>query len=92
MLDGNKAKFVEVTTGIIGESDRQIISGLKEGDEVITGPSRVLNTLKEGAIVKKQTKKEGESCEQDLRMYSFMDEENGNASGEAARTSERARS
>lgn len=62
ILDGNKAKFVEVTTGIIGESDRQIISGLKEGDEVITGPSRVLNTLKEGSAVKKQTKKEGENA------------------------------
>jgi len=62
VLEGNKAKFVEVETGIIGESDRQIITGLKEGDEVITGPSRILNTLKEGAIVKKQTKKEGEAA------------------------------
>ena len=61
ILDGNKAKFVEVTTGIIGESDRQIISGLKEGDEVITGPSRVLNTLKDGSPVKKSTKKEGDN-------------------------------
>ncbi len=60
VMDGNKAKFVEVETGIIGESDRQIINGLSEGDEVITGPSRILNTLKEGALVKKQTKKEGE--------------------------------
>lgn len=62
VLDGNKAKFVEVTTGIIGESDRQIISGLEPGQEVITGPSRVLNTLKDGAVVKKQTKKEGEAA------------------------------
>ncbi len=59
ILDGNKAKFVEVTTGIIGESDRQILTGLKEGDQVITGPSRVLNTLKENTVVKKQEKKEG---------------------------------
>ena len=62
VLDGNKAKFIEVTTGIIGESDRQILTGLEPGQEVITGPSRVLNTLKEGAIVKKQTKKEGEAA------------------------------
>jgi HlyD family secretion protein len=61
VLDGNKAKFVEVTTGITGESDIQITSGLSEGQEVITGPSRILNTLKEGTVVKKQTKKEGES-------------------------------
>ncbi|MGB7069147.1 MAG: efflux RND transporter periplasmic adaptor subunit [Pyrinomonadaceae bacterium] len=62
VLDGNKAKFVEVETGITGESDIQILSGLKDGDEVITGPSRVLNTLKAGAVVKKQEKKEGEAA------------------------------
>lgn len=62
VLDGNKAKFVEVETGITGESDIQITSGLSEGQEVITGPSRILNTLKEGTIVKKQTKKEGENA------------------------------
>jgi len=61
LQDGKKAKFVEVQTGIIGESDREIISGLNPGDEVITGPSRVLNTLKDGAVVKKQTKKEGDN-------------------------------
>lgn len=58
VLDGNKAKFIEVTTGITGESDIQISGGLSEGQEVITGPSRVLNTLKEGTQVKRQTKKD----------------------------------
>jgi HlyD family secretion protein len=62
VLDGNKAKFVEVETGITGESDIQITAGLSEGQEVITGPSRILNTLKEDTIVKKQTKKEGENA------------------------------
>ncbi len=59
VLDGNKTKFIEVETGITGESDIQIIAGLSEGQEVVTGPSRVLNTLKEGAVVKRQEKKEG---------------------------------
>ncbi|MBA4121092.1 MAG: efflux RND transporter periplasmic adaptor subunit [Acidobacteria bacterium] len=59
VLDVNKTKFVEVETGITGESDIQIIAGLSEGQEVVTGPSRVLNTLKEGTVVKRQVKKEG---------------------------------
>jgi HlyD family secretion protein len=61
ILEGNKAKFVEVQTGITGESDVQIVSGLTEGQEVITGPSRVLNTLKEDTIVKKTSKKNSDN-------------------------------
>ena len=61
VLEGNKAKFVQVETGITGESDIQITSGLQADQEVITGPSRVLNTLKEGTVVKKQVKKEGDN-------------------------------
>jgi HlyD family secretion protein len=60
--DGKKAKFVEVDTGITGESDIQVTRGLKEGDEVITGPSKVLKTLKDGDQVKKQEKKEGDNA------------------------------
>jgi HlyD family secretion protein len=54
-----KVKFVEVTTGITGESDIEIVSGLNAGTEVITGPSRVLKTLKAGDKVKKQTRAPG---------------------------------
>src|SRR5918911_617828 len=60
VLDGRKAKFVPVETGITGESDIETVSGLQPGVEVITGPSRVLRTLKEGDTVKKQTGKPGE--------------------------------
>jgi HlyD family secretion protein len=59
VLEGNKVKFIPVETGITGESDIEIISGLPEKVEVITGPSRVLRTLKEGTVVKKQEKKPG---------------------------------
>jgi HlyD family secretion protein len=59
ILQGNKVKFVEVQTGITGESDIQITEGLQPGMEIITGPSRVLKTLKDGATVKRQTRKAG---------------------------------
>ncbi len=62
VMEDNKAKFVAVETGITGESDIQITSGLSPGQEVITGPSRILNTLKEGTIIKRQEKKEGENA------------------------------
>ncbi len=56
ILDGNRAKFVQVETGITGDSDIQILSGLSEGAEVITGPNRILNTLKDGTVVERQTR------------------------------------
>ncbi|MCA1633439.1 MAG: efflux RND transporter periplasmic adaptor subunit [Acidobacteria bacterium] len=59
VLDGNKVKFRTVETGITGESDIEIIGGLEPNLEVITGPSRVLRTLKEGEVVKKQERKPG---------------------------------
>jgi len=56
---GRKAKFVPVETGITGESDIEVVSGLQPNVEVITGPSRVLRTLKDGDTVKKQVSKPG---------------------------------
>lgn len=61
VLDGNKVKFLAVETGITGESDIEVVSGLQPGQEVITGPSRVLRTLKENDTVKRQTRKPGEA-------------------------------
>lgn len=55
----NKVKFVEVVTGITGESDIEIIGGLPTGTEVVTGPSRILKTLKDGTVVKRQTRLPG---------------------------------
>ncbi len=59
ILDGNKVKFVEITTGITGESDIEVTSGLQADQEVVTGPTRVLKNLKDGDQVKRQAKKEG---------------------------------
>jgi len=47
-----KAVFVPVTTGITGRTDIEVLDGLKEGDEVITGSYKVLRTLRPGSSVK----------------------------------------
>jgi len=46
------AVFVPVTTGISGTTDIEVLSGLKDGDEIITGSYKVLRTLRNGASVK----------------------------------------
>jgi len=62
VLDGKKVKFVPVETGITGESDIEVVSGLQPNVEVITGPSRVLRTLKEGDSVQRQQQKPGDKA------------------------------
>ncbi|HWW75474.1 MAG TPA: efflux RND transporter periplasmic adaptor subunit [Pyrinomonadaceae bacterium] len=62
VLDGKKVKFVPVETGITGESDIEVTSGLQPNMEVITGPSRVLRTLKEGDSVQRQQQKPGDKA------------------------------
>jgi HlyD family secretion protein len=59
LQSNNKVKFVEVTTGITGESDIQILSGVQDGMEIVTGPSRVLKTLKDDTKIKRQAVKVG---------------------------------
>src|SRR6185369_3262236 len=59
LLEGNKVRFIEVTTGITGEADIEVTSGVKPGQEIVRGPSRVLKTLKDGMTVKRQEKKTG---------------------------------
>ncbi len=52
-----RAKFVPVTTGITGATDIEVLSGLNEGAEVVTGPYKVLRALKDGALLKRDTQK-----------------------------------
>ena len=59
LLEGNKVRFIEVTTGITGEADIEVTSGVKAGMEIIRGPSRVLKTLKDGMTVKRTEHKAG---------------------------------
>ena len=52
VIRNKKAMFVPVTTGIVGRTDIEVLDGLKEGDEVITGSYKILRNLKPGSSVK----------------------------------------
>jgi HlyD family secretion protein len=47
-----QAVFIPINTGIAGTTDIEILNGLQEGDEIVTGSYRVLRTLRNGASVK----------------------------------------
>jgi HlyD family secretion protein len=57
LLEGKKVVFRQVETGISDDQYIEIKSGLKKGENVITGPYKLLRTLKAGDKVKEQ--KEG---------------------------------
>jgi HlyD family secretion protein len=52
VIRSGKAQFVPVQTGITGTTDIEVLDGLKEGDEIVTGSYKVLRTLKPDATVK----------------------------------------
>jgi HlyD family secretion protein len=58
-VENGRAKFCPVTKGIVGGLLVEISSGLKEGQEVIVGPYTALRELKDGTLIKPETKKEG---------------------------------
>jgi HlyD family secretion protein len=49
--DGH-AVFSPIKTGIVGDKYYEVLEGLKEGDEIITGPFASVRTLKDGDAVK----------------------------------------
>ena len=48
-----RANFVPVTTGVTGATDIEVLSGLKQGDEIVIGRYQVLRALKSGTLVKR---------------------------------------
>jgi HlyD family secretion protein len=52
VIQGDKAVFREVQTGITGATDIEVLAGLNEGEEIVTGSYKVIRTLRNGAKVK----------------------------------------
>ncbi len=52
VVNAGKAQFREVKTGISGATDIEVLSGLKEGDQIVTGSYQVIRTIRNDAKVK----------------------------------------
>jgi HlyD family secretion protein len=52
VIRNQKAEFIPAATGIAGTTDIEVLQGVKEGDEIVTGSFKVLRTLKPGTSVK----------------------------------------
>ena len=56
VVRNGKAEFREVKTGITGATDIEVLNGLKEGDEIVTGSYQVIRTIRNEAKVKVDNK------------------------------------
>jgi len=52
VIRNRKAEFVAVDTGIAGTTDIEVLKGVQDGDEIVTGSFKVLRTLRPGSSVK----------------------------------------
>jgi HlyD family secretion protein len=52
VVRNKRAVFAPIATGITGVTDIEVMSGLQEGDEIVTGSYKTLRTLKPDARVK----------------------------------------
>jgi HlyD family secretion protein len=56
IIKGEQASFRKVETGITGATDIEVLSGVNEGEEIITGSYKVIRTLKNDAKIKVDNK------------------------------------
>jgi len=56
VVNGGKAVFKKVETGITGATDIEVLNGLKEGDQIVTGTYQVIRTIANEAQVKVDNK------------------------------------
>ena len=56
VIAGGKAEFRKVETGITGATDIEVLNGLKDGDEIVTGSYQVIRTIRNEAQIKVDNK------------------------------------
>jgi HlyD family secretion protein len=55
-VNNGKAEFRKVATGITGLTEIEVSSGLKEGDQIVTGSYEVIRTIRNDAKIKVDNK------------------------------------
>jgi HlyD family secretion protein len=61
IVENTRAKFVPVAKGITGGMMIEIMSGLQEGQDIVTGPYASLRELKDGVLIKAEATKEAKT-------------------------------
>jgi len=56
VIKGEKAEFRKVDTGITGATDIEVLTGLNESEEIITGSYKIIRTLRNDAKIKVDNK------------------------------------
>jgi HlyD family secretion protein len=56
LVSGGKAVFKKVETGVTGATDIEVVSGLNEGDQIVTGTYQVIRTILNETQVKVDNK------------------------------------
>lgn len=65
LMAAGKAKFVAVKTGLMGDLNVEVTSGLKGGETLIKGPNRILRDLKDGDDVSVDKSKKSDEKKKD---------------------------
>lgn len=56
VVNNGKAEFRKVATGITGSTDIEVLNGLKQGDQIVTGSYQVIRTIRNDAKIKVDNK------------------------------------
>ena len=67
LMEGGKARFVPVKTGLLGELNVEVTEGLKGGENVVTGPFRTLRDLKGGESLRIDKTRKGSGPSDDRK-------------------------
>ena len=59
VLRNNRAEFVPIKMGIAGDKYFEVLTGLKPGEQVVTGPYNSVRGMKDGDLVRIDTKLQG---------------------------------